>query len=67
MELPDTNRELVTKHFVSLVKCLKHWDLTAIALVVIFNLCNEYGQSFEPIICQKSNDTEILPTRKRQN
>lgn len=41
----DINRELATKDISKIVDCLPSDDLTAVALAVLFNLCNDYGMS----------------------
>ncbi|KAH6616627.1 GTP binding protein-like protein [Boeremia exigua] len=41
----DVNRELATKDITKIVDCLPSDDLTAVALAVLFNLCNDFDPS----------------------
>lgn len=42
----DENRELVTIYLPDLVSCLERKELIATAVLVIMNLCNDYGWSY---------------------
>jgi hypothetical protein len=41
--LQDLNREVVTNDVQKLVTLITDKELTTIALIVLFNLCNDYG------------------------
>jgi hypothetical protein len=41
--LPDLNREVVVKDLQKLITLIADEELTTIALIVLFNLCNDFG------------------------
>jgi hypothetical protein len=41
--MADLNREVITKHMDSIVELITGGDLSTITLIVLFNLCNDFG------------------------
>lgn len=48
MLIQDMNREIVTTSLAKLIACISIDGLMTIALIVLFNLCNDFGRLVHP-------------------